>query len=59
MSEETYSRILFNVSIGGEKITTICINFNNIAVIMIGDVEEINTFQIIQDICYKIFLQVK
>ena len=59
ISEETYNRVLFNTSLGGEKITTICLNFNNIALTMIGNVKEINTFEIIQDICYNIFLQVK
>lgn len=29
LSEETYNRTLFNSSLGGQKITTICINFNN------------------------------
>ncbi|MFX1365318.1 MAG: hypothetical protein ACFFCE_03595 [Promethearchaeota archaeon] len=59
ISEETYNRILFNTSLGGENITTICMNFNNIALTMIGNIRDINTFQTIQDICYKIFLQVK
>ncbi|MFX1311501.1 MAG: hypothetical protein ACFFHD_02670 [Promethearchaeota archaeon] len=59
LSEEVYNRILFNTSIGGEKITTICINFNNIALIMIGKVDDLNEFQKIQDICFNIFLQVK
>ncbi len=59
VSEETYNRALFNTSLGGEKITTICMNFNNMVLTMIGNINEINTFEIIQDICYKIFLQVK
>jgi len=59
LSEEIYNRALFNSSIGGEKITTICINFNNIVLVMIGKVEDLNMFQKIQDICFNIFLQVK
>ncbi|MFX1571637.1 MAG: hypothetical protein ACFFB0_02730 [Promethearchaeota archaeon] len=59
LSEEVYNRVLFNCSIGGERITTICINFNNIALIMIGKVEDLNEFQKIQDICFNIFLQIK
>ncbi len=59
ISEEIYNRVLFNTSLGGEKITTICINFNNMVLTMIGNVKELNTFQTIQDICYNIFLQVK
>ena len=59
LSEEVYNRVLFNSSIGGEKITTICINFNNIVLVMIGKVEDLNMFQKIQDICFNIFLQVK
>ncbi len=59
ISEETYNRVLFSTSLGGEKITTICMNFNNMGLTMIGNVNEINTFQTIQDICYNIFLQVK
>ncbi len=59
ISEEIYNRVLFNTSLGGEKITTICMNFNNMVLTMIGNVNEINTFQTIQDICYNIFLQVK
>ena len=59
LSEETYNRTLFNNSLGGEKLTTICMNFNNFALTMIGKVEEVNSFQTIQEICYNIFLQVK
>ncbi len=59
LSEETYNRVLFNISLGGEKLTTICMNFNNFGLTMIGKIEDLNTFQTIQDICYNIFLQVK
>jgi len=59
LSEEIYNRPLFNISIGGEKITTICMNFNNFALVMIGSVVDLNTFQKIQDICFNIFLQIK
>jgi hypothetical protein len=57
LSEETYNRTLFNCSLGGEKITTICINFNNFVLTLIGNVEELNKFETIQDICFNIFLQ--
>ncbi|MFX1569661.1 MAG: hypothetical protein ACFFCV_14975 [Promethearchaeota archaeon] len=59
LSEETYNRVLFNISLGGEKLTTICVNFNNFVLTMIGKVEELHSFQTIQEICYNIFLQVK
>lgn len=59
LSEETYNRVLFNASLGGEKLTTICVNFNNFVLTMIGKVEELNAFQTIQDICFNVFLQVR
>lgn len=57
--QETYNRQLLNVSIGGERITTICINFNNFGLNMIGDVKDLNQFQTIQKICLDIFNQIK
>jgi hypothetical protein len=57
--EETYNRVLFNTSIGGEKLTTVCMNFNNFALTMIGKVEDFSNFQTIQEICLDIFQQIK
>ncbi|KKN50266.1 hypothetical protein LCGC14_0634580 [marine sediment metagenome] len=57
--EEIYNRTLFNTSIGGDKLTTISINFNNFVLTMIGKVEDFNMFQTIQEICLNIFLQIK
>ena len=59
VSKETYNRFLFNASIGGENIATICMNFNNFGLTMIGNVDELNQFQTIQKICRDIFLQIK
>ncbi|MBN1802664.1 MAG: hypothetical protein JW891_14225 [Candidatus Lokiarchaeota archaeon] len=59
-SEQIYSRPLFNSSIGGEKhLTTICVNFNNIALILIGKVLELSDFNAIQKICKEIVIQLK
>jgi hypothetical protein len=57
ISEEIYNRVLFNASIGGEKISTVCINFNNFALILIGSVNDFNDFATIQNLCIKIFRQ--
>ena len=58
--EEIYSRPLFNCSIGGtEKTTTICMNFNNFALTLIGNVNDLLHFHEIQDICEEIFNQLK
>lgn len=59
VSMETYNRFLFNAAIGGENLTTICMNFNNFGLTMIGNVEDLNQFQIIQQICLDIFRQIK
>ena len=59
LSEETYNRILFNSSLGGEKLTTICMNFNNFALTMIGNINDLVDFSKIQDICVEIFNQLK
>ncbi len=59
-SEQIYSRPLFNSSIGGEKhLTTICMNLNNMALILIGKVLELNDFNTIQKICQEIIIQLK
>ncbi|MFX1420419.1 MAG: hypothetical protein ACFE9N_16060 [Promethearchaeota archaeon] len=58
-SEDIYNRILFNASIGGEKLTTICMNFNNFALTLIGRIEDFSDFKKIQDTCLEIYLQLK
>jgi hypothetical protein len=57
ISEEIYSRTLFNASIGGEKLVTVCINFNNFSLILIGSIQELSSFSIIQNICSEIYRQ--
>ena len=59
ISKEIYNRILFNAAIGGEKITTICINFNNFALTMIGNIKDLSDFKVIQTLCLNIYRQVK
>jgi hypothetical protein len=59
-SEEIYSRELFNSTIGGNlKLVTICLNFNNFAVIMTGNIKDLSMFQVIQEISLKILRQLK
>jgi len=58
-SIEIYHRVLFNAAIGGKRIITICINFNNFALTLIGDVKDLNDFNMIQDVCLKIYKQLK
>ena len=55
ISEEIYNRTLFNASIGGEKLATVCINFNNFTLIVIGSVQDLSSFSIIQNICSEIY----
>jgi hypothetical protein len=56
-SEEIYNRILFNASIGGEKLTTICMNFNNFALTVIGRVQDFTDYKVIQKTCFDIYQQ--
>ena len=58
-SIEIYHRVLFNAAIGGKKIITICVNFNNFALTLIGDVKDLNDFNMIQDVCLKIYKQLQ
>ena len=41
-SEEIFRKVLFNASIGGVRITTICINFNNFCLTLIGNIHDFN-----------------
>jgi hypothetical protein len=59
ISEEIYNRTLFNASIGGEKLVTVCINFNNFSLIVIGSIQELSSFSIIQNICSEIYRKLK
>lgn len=58
-SEEIYNRELFYSAMGGEKIATICMNFNNFTLTMIGDIYDLSDFEVIQDICKEIFKELK
>ncbi len=59
VSEEIYSRTLFNASIGGEKLVTVCINFNNFSLIVIGSNQDLSSFSIIQNLCSEIYKKLK
>ncbi|MFW9971244.1 MAG: hypothetical protein ACFFDF_13710 [Candidatus Odinarchaeota archaeon] len=59
VSEEIYNRTLFNASIGGESLATICMNFNNFALTLIGKVQDFSNYTIIQNTCLNIFQQIK
>lgn len=56
-SKEIYNRVLFNSSIGGEKIATICINFNNFALVLIGNIADFSSFTTIQKLTSDIYKQ--
>ena len=58
-SEEIYNRTLFNASIGGERLTTICINFNNFALTIIGNTQDFSSYKFIQKICTNIYEKLK
>ena len=58
-SIEIYHRVLFNAAIGGKKIITICVNFNNFALTLIGDIKDLNDYNMIQDVCLKIYKQLQ
>ena len=59
ISEEIYGRTLFNASIGGEKFVTVCINFNNFTLIIIGSTQDLTSFSIIQNLCSEIYRELK
>jgi hypothetical protein len=58
-SEDIYNKVLFNGTIGGNKITTICMNFNNFCLTLIGSVQDLHDFNEIQTICTEIYKQLK
>jgi len=58
-SEEIYNRTLFNASIGGEKLATICLNFNKFALTLIGKIQDFSNYTIIQSTCSDIYNKLK
>lgn len=56
-SEEIFNKVLINASIGGNRIVTICMNFNNFCLTLIGNVHDFNDFNEIQSICKDVFKQ--
>lgn len=58
-SEEIYSRPLLNATIGGEKLSTVCVNFNNFALILIGSIMDFSDFNTIQEINSRIIDQLE
>ncbi|MFX1302277.1 MAG: hypothetical protein ACFFBV_08905 [Promethearchaeota archaeon] len=58
-SEEIYNRTLFNASIGGEKLITICMNFNNFALTLIGKIQDFSDYTFIQTTCSDIYKKLK
>ncbi|MFX1375055.1 MAG: hypothetical protein ACFFA0_04525 [Promethearchaeota archaeon] len=59
VSEEIYNKPLFNGTIGGNKIVSICMNFNNFCLTLIGNVHDLNNFLVIQNICTNVYKQLK
>jgi hypothetical protein len=57
ISKDIFKKVLFNASIGGIKIATICMNFNNFCLTLIGSVHELNDFNVIQSICLDVLKQ--
>ena len=55
--EEIYNRPLFYSTIGGDNLTTICLNLDNFLIILAGAIKDLHTFEQIQDICLEIFEQ--
>ena len=56
-SEEIFNRTLFNSTIGGEKLATICMNLNTCGLILIGSINDFSDFQVIQKISSDVFKQ--
>jgi len=56
-SEEIYNKSLMNAAIGGEKIVTICINFDKFVLTLIGSIEDFNDYTSIQNACSDIYNQ--
>lgn len=59
VSQEIYNRLLFNASLGGERLSIIMLNFNNFGLFLISNAAELSDFSEIQNICVEIFKQMK
>ncbi|MHA1473486.1 MAG: hypothetical protein ACTSQW_10380 [Promethearchaeota archaeon] len=55
ISEDIYNRNLYSASIGGERLVTICMNLNWFTLILIGSLQDLGTFSIIQSLCLEIY----
>jgi hypothetical protein len=56
-SEDIFNKVLFNASIGGNRIITVCVNFNNFCLTLIGNINDFKEFNEIQSICINVFKQ--
>ncbi|MBY9006535.1 MAG: hypothetical protein KGD63_07230 [Candidatus Lokiarchaeota archaeon] len=56
-SEEIFKRIMLISIISGVNTTTICMNFGNFALILLGNTKELNDFQELQKLCMIIYEQ--
>jgi len=56
-SEEIFNRTLFNSTIGGETLATICMNLNTCGLILIGSINDFSDFQVIQKISSDVYKQ--
>ena len=55
ISEEIYNRKLYNASIGGERLVTVCMNLNLFTLILVGFSQDLRNFSIIQNLCLEIY----
>ena len=53
--EEIYNRSLYNASIGGERLVTVCMNLNLYTLILIGSAQDLRNFSVIQNLCLEIY----
>jgi len=56
-SKEIYNRTLFNCIIGGEKLTTICMNFNQFGLVLVGNTGDFASFEDIQKVILSVIMQ--
>lgn len=57
-SEEIFKRVMLISIINGKNTTTICMNFNNFALILIGNTEDFDNFSVLQKLCVDIYQQI-
>jgi len=55
ISEEIYNRNLYSASIGGKRLVTICMNLNLFTLILIGSLQDLGNFSVIQSVCLEIY----